>query len=161
MFTSLSVFSLLLLLLLLFGFVRYPFLESAHMFFNVLKEHFTYSNHADIARFTVPGRLGIGNFILWFYWSGYMDCVDINVQPGTTAIVNRYGLPASATNVPTFVKLDHCEYTYIGSALTQARKLGSNRDASACVADCAKTRNCYGVQIVRVAVSDAHLAQRG
>ncbi len=50
--------------------------------------------------------------VVWYAWQGYSDCVDVNVQPGTTAITNRYGLVGTAV-APELIKMDHCEYTYV------------------------------------------------
>jgi hypothetical protein len=90
-----------------------------------------------------------------------MDCVDVNVQPrspgkaGFTAageIVNRYGaMPTGAAPKKSVaVKIDHCEFTYVGSAVTQCRVANRvTKDASVCVSECQKASSCSSVQVVR------------
>ncbi len=62
---------------------KYPWIEMVSLFNNVFKNHNTVVDQADIARFFVPARSGPGSFVVWFQWSGYMDCVDVDVQPGS------------------------------------------------------------------------------
>jgi hypothetical protein len=57
---------------------KYPWIESVSIFENPFVEHTTYNNQADIARFAVPARKGAGDYIVWFNWSGYTDCVDVS-----------------------------------------------------------------------------------
>ena len=73
-------------------------IESVHLFNLNFFESGTYFAQADIARFSIPARSGPGDYIVWFQWQGYTDCVDVNVIPGTVDVSNRYGLNA------TFVK---------------------------------------------------------
>ena len=63
---------------------------------------------------------------------------------------NRYGLDSTAA-APTVVKLDHCEFTYVGQAQTKLRKVGPGGDASLCINDCIKAgaSACSAVQVVR------------
>jgi len=132
----------------------YPWIEAVSIFENPFKEHATYFNQADIARFTVPARRGAGDYIVWFNWSGYMDCVDVNVVPGTTPVEKRYGQNATAA-APTLVKMDHCEYTYVGWTETGCYKLDPvKRDASKCIAECMNSPTCTAVQIVRANNAD-------
>lgn len=133
---------------------KYPWIEAVHAFTNPFKEHDTYNNQASIARFTIPARKGSGDYIVWFKWSGYTDCVDVNVMSGKVPVVNRYGLAASTTSSEV-VKMDHCEYTYIGWIASSCRKIDPiTRDASQCIQEC-QTRgasNCNAVQVVRYTV---------
>ena len=120
-----------------FSYFTFSWIESISAFYNPYVEHTAYANQNDIARFSIPARQGPGDYIVWFFWQGYMDCVDVNVVSGTKDVVNRYGLLASSAP-STMVKMDHCEYTYIGTAATQCRKITATRDASQCIADCIK-----------------------
>ena len=93
---------------------KYPWIESVDAFDNSLTQHAVYNDQANIARFVVPARHGPGDYIAWFYWSGYKDCVDINVMAGTTPVALRYGYNTTGQQ-PTVIKQDHCQYTYIPS----------------------------------------------
>jgi hypothetical protein len=94
---------------------KYPWIEAVHAFSNVLKEHSAYNNQADIARFNIPARKGPGDYIVYFNWQGYTDCVDVNVMddgdpvaPGVQPVANRYGLTGSSA-ASEVIKMDHCE----------------------------------------------------
>ena len=46
------------------------------------------ATQVDTVRMTVPASLGTGQFIAHYHWAGYNDCVDINVIPTSTGIVD-------------------------------------------------------------------------
>ncbi len=76
-------------------------------------------------------------------------CVSFIFLPAATPVVNRYGLvpTASSPKKSVIVKLDHCEFTYVGSATTPCRKVDrATMDASQCIADCQKG-SCSSVQV--------------
>lgn len=100
------------------------------------------------------------SLFFFFPLRSYKDCIDVNIVSSTTPVLNRYGLNATAA-APSVIKQDHCEFTNIPSAQTLLRKLGPNRDASQCIADCKKNAWCTAVQVVRAfnpptAVRQAH-----
>ena len=119
-------------------------------FLNPFQEHIPYGGQSALARFQVPARHGPGDYIAWFYWGGYKDCIDINIRAGTTPVLNRYGLNSTAA-APTVIKLDHCEFTYVNQATTKLRKIGPSRNATQCINDCIKLgpSQCSSVQVVR------------
>jgi len=137
----------------------YPWLESVDEFTNPYnldnKSPFDfYSHQGDIARFNFPARSGPGNYIAWYFWSGYVDCVDINVLPSSTPVVHRYGRNATTLGAKQYaIKLDHCEIRFVESAKTMLHVLDPvTRDASICINECinAGFQSCSAVQAVRV-----------
>lgn len=120
---------------------RWPWIHSVHRF--RINHH--YPIEFDIAQFKLPSA-AVGNYIMHFKWGGYRDCTDINVYP--VAVVNRYGSNASGT--PYYVKLDHCEYTYVLNPVTPCT-LMTNNSAQVCMNACtAKGSGCDSVQVARV-----------
>jgi hypothetical protein len=73
---------------------KYPWIESVSIFENPFEEHDTYAGQADIARFSIPATKGAGDYIVWFYWSGYTDCVDVRQHNTKHATRNCIALPA-------------------------------------------------------------------
>ena len=72
------------------------------------------ATQVDTVRMTVPASLGTGQFIAHYHWAGYNDCVDINVIPTSTGIVDpdpmkfeKYGYEVAET---TYSRIDHCQY---------------------------------------------------
>lgn len=127
---------------------KYPWIEAVDVFDNPLSEHYVYNNQASMARFKIPARHGPGDYVVWFYWSGYRDCVDVNVMAGSAPVALRYGYNTTGM-LSQVIKQDHCEYTYIPDARTMARKVNNiTRDISLCIAD-ARRANSAGVQVVR------------
>jgi hypothetical protein len=92
---------------------------------------------------------------MFFYWGGYKDCVDVNVQAPTAAmplIANRYGLLPTDPKLPAaakpFEKLNHCEFRYVQSLRVPCQVMTA-RSAQGCLDACAKDGGCTGVQAVR------------
>jgi hypothetical protein len=103
-----------------------------------------------IARFDIPAYNGAGDYVVWYNWSGYRDCIDVNVRGDGNPVVNRYGT-IDKTKQPNIVKIDHCQFRAIPQATTQCRKLpqGGNGDITQCVNDCiaAGSDNCKAIQV--------------
>jgi len=127
---------------------KYPFIVAANRFRVSYINHTVFASQADLANFQIPSGQATGNYIYWFYWGGYKDCVDINVQ--ATTVVNRYGV-LNNTQPVTFKKLDHCEFTFVKqpSSTKSGCKVATANDASACIAACAQDSSCNNVQAVR------------
>jgi len=155
---------------------KYPWIESAHNFSMFYDQHAPggseWSSRAALAQFSIRGWHGPGDYIAWYMWHGYYDCMDINLLPGDVAegdepVQNRYGTIAAKPE-PSVTKVHHCEYIGVTSVATQTYKLDpKTRDASRCIEEC-KVRNikqagqsdpgCLGVQVVRAKVAPMALA---
>jgi hypothetical protein len=90
---------------------------SASRFYNSFAEHNPYAHQYNLANFRVPSARAAGEYILHFMWGGYRDCVDINVQPASLPIVNRYGIYNTSATVNWF-KMEHCEFFFVLNPLT-------------------------------------------
>ena len=128
---------------------KYPWLEAVHRF--AIPEH--RPSEMDVARFKLEARNGPGNYIIFYKWSGYSDCVDVNVQPKTVA--NRYGLitpTATASNSSHYIKIEHCEFSFVASAVTPCR-VATASSVQQCLNDCSALRysSCPNVMAVRAA----------
>eukprot|EP00455_Lapot_gusevi_P024482 TRINITY_DN2550_c0_g1_i3.p1 TRINITY_DN2550_c0_g1~~TRINITY_DN2550_c0_g1_i3.p1 ORF type:complete len:826 (+),score=257.23 TRINITY_DN2550_c0_g1_i3:74-2551(+) len=124
---------------------KYPFIEAAHRFQNSFNEHIPFSHQYDFAMFSIPARQGPGDYIYWFKWGGYKDCVDVNIYP--TTVARPYGT-VNSTGSGDFVKLDNCEYLFVLNPKTQCTIMANN-SADVCLKACAANRGCTGVQAVR------------
>lgn len=131
---------------------KYPWIDSVHMFWIPAANAVA----SDIARFKITPRQGPGDYIFFYKWAGYSDCIDINVRP--EPVVHRYG-KVNATN-PLSVRwkrIDHCEFTWVREVATTCRLItmnttNTNTALEQCQKDCAaKSHNaCPNVQAVRV-----------
>jgi hypothetical protein len=89
----------------------------------------------------------------WF-WGGYRDCVDVNVQAATVqmpTIVNRYGIYNTSAALK-FVKMEHCEFFNVWNPLTQCTLLPvTNMNAKPIMDVCIMYgRSCTAVQCARM-----------
>jgi len=132
----------------------YPWIEMVNAFYipsypSSQLGYFSFT--VDIARFVVPGAHGPGDYVVFFNWAGYSDCVDVNVVAGTTPVAHRYGLASNETTPSEAVKLDHCQWTNLLELKTAPRILNkTDMSVDACIADCAAQGGyCTGVQVVR------------
>lgn len=95
---------------------RFPWIISFHRF----PMQVVAPTEWDIARFELPPGSPPGRYILYYYWRGYRDCVDIDVLPDLRPVPNMpraiYGYrPEGATNgrdaaYASYDKFDHCQY---------------------------------------------------
>jgi hypothetical protein len=82
----------------------YPWIESVHRFMTGFTDNNPFSGQSSIANFKTEARKGPGDYIMFYMWSGYRDCIDINVQP--TTVQNRYGkVVNSASTVNSTVSI--------------------------------------------------------
>jgi hypothetical protein len=147
---------------------KYPWIISAAKFKNVIKEHDIVASEHDIANFEIPSAVANapGDYIMWFYWAGYKDCVDINVPVNNfnskTNVQYRYGANVTGATANYF-KIDHCEFRNVlgvappgapfyrgaaGSCYNVGK--GPVLDASVCTKLCTQQGgSCAGVAVVR------------
>jgi len=65
----------------------------------------------DTAYLSFPPRRGAGHYIVYYHWSGYRDCVDVDVtSQSTVAEASRYGVMSADAEV--FERIDHCAFEY-------------------------------------------------
>lgn len=66
----------------------------------------------DTAQFKIPPEytLAGGNFVVQYLWSGYYDCVDINVLPQVNPTVYPYGKKINGTDGIVVSRIDHCVF---------------------------------------------------
>lgn len=129
---------------------KYPWIQAADKFKNVFQESNVFAHQYDFASFALEGRKGPGNYIYHYYWGGYRDCVDIHIHPEKKVIQNRYGLPTNRDNT-TFVKMDHCEFTYIENPTFKCQLVPKvTKSAKQCLDLCKSQPSCKGVQAVRI-----------
>lgn len=63
---------------------EYPWIESVYRYY-----HLNQAGGFDSVLVDVPGRNGLGHYILYWLWSGYSDCVDIDRR--ANAVEKPYG----------------------------------------------------------------------
>jgi len=126
---------------------RYPWIEAVHRLY-IGEWH--EPKEVDLAIFTMEARSGAGDYIMFYKWGGYTDCVDINVRADT--VVNSYGLETIDGSDATWVKIDHCEFTYVHDVRrkTPCTPMGAANSAQECIDACEDDTGCYAVQAVRI-----------
>jgi len=127
---------------------KYPWLEGVHRFGNPYAEAFIYGGQSSISRFTVPGYHKEGDYVAFFFWQGYRDCMDINLVAGTQAVANPFGKPGGGL---VWARVDHCEFRYQDRAMTTLMRVNDG-NITECLKRTAKGR--WGdpqrnVQVVR------------
>ena len=96
-------------------------------------------------RVRIPARSGPGHYVVHWRWSGYSDCVDVDVLP--KKVTHIYGQPTS-----TFVwnRVDHCQYIKPYRVATPCMLV--TKDAKACIdlveKRYGKKNNRFGVSVV-------------
>ena len=129
--------------------------EAVHVFTNPFIEHSFYATRPSIARFDIPARHGPGDYILWFLWAGYKDCVDINVMSADHGpVMNRYGMIAAPNQrlLGDTVRIDHCEWQYqtdLPGSGTFILSNSTTMDARECVQACRNHCCCNNVAVFR------------
>ena len=92
---------------------KYPWIISASAFKGVGLELTT---QYDTTRLVIPTSAGPGSYVAHYMWSGYSDCVDVDVMPPSVVLppINdplgdfyRYGETSTTT---TYSRIDHCQY---------------------------------------------------
>jgi hypothetical protein len=78
---------------------KYPWIEAVHKY----KHANLQAKRPDTASFQIPGRGGLGRYIVHYMWRGYRDCVDVDLKD--THVDDIYGIPPSA---PSWTRIDHC-----------------------------------------------------
>lgn len=124
---------------------KYPWILSAHKF--RINAH--WPEDYDIATFQFPSDVAAGNYIAHFKWGGYRDCTDVSIM-NMPSVPNPWGLVQTDGVSGTFIRLDHCEYTFVLNPSTPCRVM-TDTNASQCLADCLKAEGafgCTGVQAV-------------
>lgn len=125
--------------------LKYPGIIAVHKF--RIPNH--WPDEYDVATFRFPLGLAPGNYIAHFKWGGYRDCTDVHIANMATPVANPWGL-TNATDGLKFVRLDHCEYTFVRNPTTRCTAMVAG-NASKCLADCLSKSigTCSGVQGVR------------
>lgn len=107
---------------------------------------------ADFALFRIPNNQA-GDYILHYLWSGYYDCVDINVLDQSTPTLYPYGKPVNGSGALKANRVDHCVFDRPLKYTTFPRLvLGSNLEEAAknCIDRCMaswEAAGCGGVSV--------------
>lgn len=80
---------------------EYPWIESAMR----VPHLYHMPDDFNIFRTQVAGRSGDGHYILHWRWSGYFDCIDLDLR--SSAVTNVYGQDGDGY---IFNRIDHCQY---------------------------------------------------
>ncbi len=85
-----------------------PWIVALHRF--EIRGH--YPQSADTAHFRFPPGTPAGQYIAYYYWGGYRDCVDIDVLPDHKPVTpTKRGIYGYRPNEPdSYIKTDHCQY---------------------------------------------------
>ena len=87
---------------------NWPWIRGVHMF----SIPWVYARSADAAQFAFPPGTEPGQYIAYFLWAGYRDCVDIDLLPDTKPVpftfrgVYGYSDPARGS---VYTKTDHSQ----------------------------------------------------
>ena len=100
----------------------FPWLESVYRYDHLVHHASDY----DAIRVSIPARKGPGHYIVHWRWSGYSECVDVDVFPNK--VQNVYGVD---TGKYVFNRIDHCQYVDYRRVLTGCHKVAGN--AKECV----------------------------
>jgi len=128
---------------------KYPFIESVSRF---TPPRGTSSGAQYIANFVVNATSGPGDYVVWYAFVGYTDCVDVNVQAAPVATELRYGKNVTGPSNNDYIKVEHCEFRLVTEAITPCVKLPPSRSVQQCLTACSETANCTAVQVVRASV---------
>lgn len=82
---------------------KYPWIESAFRYTHLYHLPHDY----DVIKLNVPAKSGPGHYIVHWRWSGYYDCVDIDVRQDT--VPHIYGIMPEGGGY-VFNRIDHCQY---------------------------------------------------
>lgn len=140
---------------------NYSYIRSAHRFFH---PNIVGNNDAAMMTIGLPGDgSAAGRYILWYYWSGYRDNIDIDVVNPNNPVIKAqlipdlkypnlftttlpYGKPSTVAN---FDRLDHCIFedpkAYYGSCV---QVLPGKLADSQCQDICSKDTTCLGYMLV-------------
>ena len=87
---------------------KHPWLLAVHRF----RQTNSWPQQMDIAPFEVPSGSAPGQYIMYYYWRGYRDCIDIDVLPPSSPIPPAspamYGVEDST--LQSWQRIDHCQY---------------------------------------------------
>lgn len=83
-------------------------------------------NDFDSISVQIPGWSGDGHYIVHWRWSGYYDCVDVDVR--STDVAEVYGVDS---NTFIFNRIDHCQYVDPDAIVTPCMNVLS--DAQPCI----------------------------
>lgn len=125
---------------------KYPWIVAVHRFH--VRTHWPFEY--DMATFSFPGGWASGNYIIHYMWGGYRDCTDVHLMPPSpTQVANPWG-QLGANFTESFVRLDHCEYTFVRNPSTTCTPI-TNGNISKCWTDCLGQgpNACSGIQVVR------------
>merc|ERR1712151_1361554 len=82
---------------------KYPWIIQAHRFRH--EQH--KPGEVDTAYFSFPPTKGDGHYVVYYHWSGYKDCIDVDVTSET--VTNKYGV---LTDDELYERIDHCAFEY-------------------------------------------------
>jgi hypothetical protein len=80
---------------------KWPWIEAVHRFGHPYHR----PQSGDFAEFTFPPTASVGQYVIWWYWRGYSDCIDAEYLGATYA--TPYGIRQSTAS-NTFDRVDHC-----------------------------------------------------
>lgn len=83
---------------------KYPWLEAVHKYPILSHQPHDY----DRISLQIPGFNGPGHYVVYFYWRGYANCVDVNLHADPIPEEDIYGV---VMDEPEFGKIDHCQFT--------------------------------------------------
>jgi hypothetical protein len=116
-------------------------------------------NEWDVAVFDIPSAFitNGGDFIIHYVWSGYYDCIDINVLPQTTPIPYVYGKPVNGSDSLRANRIDHCVFDRPYQFTSWPRLIlnGLKGAAAGCIEHCKyyfDKSGCAGVSVFPLSI---------
>jgi len=126
---------------------QYPWLISVHRF----TMQYDFPEDADTTMMEIPVDAGPGSYVIQYWWSGYYDCIDVNVLDDPSTDI--FGSGGGSTG---YDRIDHCEYisTYDNfGVVTECRAVDPADGAQSCQQLCENEASCEAVQVAKTALS--------
>jgi len=122
---------------------KYPWLISVHKF----TMQYDFPDDADTTMIEIPKEFPPGQYVIQYMWSGFFDCIDVNIldEPSTDFFGRGSGAGGSS-----FDRIDHCQYidTYEGYEIVgDCIGIGANSDATECARVC--NDGCEAIQVIQ------------
>jgi hypothetical protein len=108
---------------------------------------YDYPEDADTTMLEIPAEYGAGAYVIQYMWSGYYDCIDVNVLATTST--DLFGGPSGVSG---YDRVDHCEFieSYSNFAMVgTCRGISTGASVTSCQSNCAASASCNGIQVVQ------------
>ena len=108
---------------------------------------YDYPEDADTTLMEIPKEYGSGSYVIQYWWSGYYDCVDVNVLPVPSTDIWGSGGGQAGYN-----RIDHCQFIdgYDNFAMAgTCIGIDADEDITACNNVCNAAAGCDAIQVVQ------------